>query len=647
MSHQSDLIATDIEAYLKQHENKQLLRFITCGSVDDGKSTLIGRLLYDSKLVYEDELAKVQTDSAKQGSTGGDFDPSLFMDGLKEEREQGITIDVAYRYFSTAKRKFIIADTPGHEQYTRNMATGASSADLAILMIDARHGVLTQTKRHSFIVSLLGIRHVIVAINKMDLVDYSESRFEEICDDYRSFATRLDLPDLHFIPISALNGDNLVDRSESMDWYTGSTLMGFLESVYIGSDRNLQDFRMPVQWVNRPNLDFRGFCGTISSGIIRRGEEIMVLPSKRKSKVKSIVTYEGELEEAFAPLSITLTLEDEIDASRGDMIVRPGNVPKSRDTIQAMLVWMGEEPMVPGKTYLFKHTTQTVPGTIDTLNYRVDVNTLHRSPSPELELNAIGRVGITLSAPIHFDAYRRNRSTGAFIVIDRITNATVAAGMILERSGDGEAKSVWDEEDEQQDGKGAESVSVVTAEERAARFGQQPATVLLTGLTGSGKTAIGQALERKLFDNGRAVSLIDGERLRKGLSRDLGFSASDRSENLRRSAHLAHSLNEAGMICVACFVAPNEDVRQKVARVIGPERFLVVHVATPIEVCRLRDTKGQYALADAGELMNFPGVTADYEVPAGADITLDASQQSIDECVNVIVDSLRKKSIIK
>lgn len=646
MSHQSDLIATDINAYLKQHENKQLLRFITCGSVDDGKSTLIGRMLYDSKLVYEDELAKVQSDSAKQGSTGGNFDPSLFMDGLKEEREQGITIDVAYRYFSTAKRKFIIADTPGHEQYTRNMATGASTADLAILMIDARHGVLTQTRRHSFIVSLLGIRHVVVAINKMDLIDFDEQKYEAICDDYRSFATRLDLPDLHFIPISALNGDNVVDRSQSMDWYTGTTLMGFLESVYIGSDRNLQDFRMPVQWVNRPNLDFRGFCGTISSGIIRAGEEIMVLPSKRKSKVKSIVTYDGDLEEAFSPLSVTLTLEDEIDASRGDMIVRPGNIPKSRDSIQAMLVWMGEEPMVPGKTYLFKHTTQTVPGTIDTLNYKVDVNTLHRSPAPELELNAIGRVGISLSAPIHFDAYRRNRSTGAFIVIDRITNATVAAGMILDKSGDGESKSVWDEDPREGD-QDETSVSAVTAEERAARFGQQPATVLLTGLTGSGKTTIGQALERKLFERGRAVSVIDGEHVRKGLSRDLGFSAEDRSENLRRSAYLAHTLNEAGLICVACFVAPSEEVRQKVARVIGEDRFVIVHVATPLEVCRQRDSKGQYARADAGELPNFPGVTAEYDVPTTADVTVDASKHSIDQCVEQIIEVLKQKAILK
>ncbi|MEM6472534.1 MAG: sulfate adenylyltransferase subunit CysN [Planctomycetota bacterium] len=646
MSHQSDLIATDIHAYLKQHENKQLLRFITCGSVDDGKSTLIGRMLYDSKLVYEDELAKVQSDSAKQGSAGGNFDPALFMDGLKEEREQGITIDVAYRYFSTAKRKFIIADTPGHEQYTRNMATGASTADLAILMIDARHGVLTQTKRHSFIVSLLGIRHVVVAINKMDLVDFSEERYEEICSDYRSFATRLDLPDLHFIPISALNGDNVVERSDSMSWYTGTTLMSFLESVYIGSDRNLQDFRMPVQWVNRPDLDFRGFCGTVASGIIRKGEEIMVLPSKQKSTIKSIVTYEGEIEEAYAPLSVTLTLDDEIDASRGDMIVRPGNVPKSRDSIDAMLVWMSDEAMVPGKPYLFKHTTQTVPGTIDTLQYRVDVNTLHRSPAPELELNAIGRVGISLSAPVHFDAYRRNRSTGAFIVIDRITNATVAAGMILDKSGDGKSASVWDD-DASAPASDPGSVSGVSAEERSARFGQKAATVLLTGLTSSGKTTIGQALERRLFEAGRAVSLIDGEQVRRGLSRDLGFSAEDRSENLRRSAHLAHTLNDSGLICVASFVAPSDDVRKKVAKVIGEERFIVVHVATPLEVCRTRDAKGQYAKADAGDLLNFPGVTADYEAPAAPDVRVDASTQSIDECVEAIIEVLRGREFIK
>jgi bifunctional enzyme CysN/CysC len=645
MSHQSDLIATDIDAYLKQHERKQLLRFITCGSVDDGKSTLIGRLLYDSKMIYEDQLMQLEADSKVVGTTGGRFDPALLTDGLKAEREQGITIDVAYRYFSTAKRKFIIADTPGHEQYTRNMATGASTADLAVILIDARYGVLTQTRRHSFIVSLLGIRHVVVAVNKMDLVDFSEDRFNQICDDYRSFATRLDLPDLHFIPISALNGDNLVDRSERTPWYTGSTLMNFLETVYIGSDRNLQDFRLPVQYVNRPNLDFRGFCGTISSGIIRKGDEIMVLPSRQRSKIKEIVTFDGPLDEAFAPQSITLTLQDEIDASRGDMIVRPGNLPHSRDRFDAMLVWMNAESMVPGKTYLFKHTSQTLPGTIDTLHYRVDVNTLHRGPAPQLELNEIGRVSVCLSAPIHFDAYRRNRSTGAFIVIDRISNATVAAGMILDRSGDGTSKSIWDEE--QQTGGETKDVSAVSADERSARFGQKSVTVLLTGLTGSGKTAIGHAVERKLFDQGRAVSMIDGEMLRRGLSLDLGYTAEDRSENLRRGAHLAQTLNDAGLICVASFVSPSEEVRQRVAKLIGAERFVVVHVATPIEVCRQRDTKGQYARADAGELRNFPGVTAAYETPAHPDLVLNASTQNIERCADSVIDMLRGKGFIK
>jgi bifunctional enzyme CysN/CysC len=646
MSHQSDLIATDIDAYLKQHENKQLLRFITCGSVDDGKSTLIGRLLYDSKMIYEDQLAQIEADSKIVGTTGGNFDPALLTDGLKAEREQGITIDVAYRYFSTAKRKFIIADTPGHEQYTRNMATGGSTADLAVILIDARHGVMTQTKRHSFIVSLLGIRHVVVAINKMDLIDFDEDKFNQICDDYRSFATRLDLPDLTFIPISALNGDNVVDRSDASPWYTGSTLMNFLESVYIGSDRNLQDFRFPVQWVNRPNLDFRGFCGTIASGIVRPGEEVMVLPSKQKSKVKAIVTHDGDLDEAFAPLSVTLTLEDEIDASRGDMIVRPGNLPKTRDQVDAMLVWMDDDAMVPGKTYLIKHTSQTVPGTIDTLAYQVDVNSLHRNPAPTLELNEIGRVSMSLSSPLHFDPYRRNRSTGAFIIVDRITNKTVAAGMILDKSGDGNARSVWDDETSASGDQGTD-VSAVSGQERSARFGQTPATVLLTGLTGSGKTAIGQAVERKLFDAGRAVAMIDGEAVRRGLSRDLGFTADDRSENLRRSAHLAHTLNHAGLICIASFVAPSEEVRGKVAGLIGEDHFLVVHVATPIEVCRQRDTKGQYAEADAGQLRNFPGVTADYDVPSNPDLVIDASDDSIDQCADKIVALLKEKKVIR
>ena len=509
MSHQSDLIAKDILAYLEQHERKELLRFITCGSVDDGKSTLIGRLLYDSKMIYEDQLAQLENESKVHGTTGGKFDPALVTDGLRAEREQGITIDVAYRYFSTAKRKFIIADTPGHEQYTRNMATGASTADLAIILIDARHGVLTQTKRHSFIVSLLGIRHVVVTVNKMDLVNYSQARFDEICEDYKQFVSRLDLPDLHFIPLAALHGENVVDPSPNMPWYRGSTLMNFLESVYIGSDRNLEDFRLPIQYVNRPNLDFRGFCGTIASGILRKADPIMVLPSKRTSKVKRIVTQDGDLDEAFCPQSITVVLEDEVDCSRGDMIVRPGNIPKSTNQFDATIVWLNADPLLPGKTYLFKHTSQTIPGQIDSLRYRVDVNTLHRSPAPDLQLNEIGRCSITLSQSIYFDAYKRNRSTGAFIIIDRLNNATVGAGMITDRDA-ARTKAAWEASEE--GSQKLESMTDVSSAERSARFGQEPATVLLTGLTGTGKSTIARALERALFDKGRAVMVLDGEK---------------------------------------------------------------------------------------------------------------------------------------
>jgi bifunctional enzyme CysN/CysC len=501
MSHRSDLIATDIDAYLAQHERKQLLRFLTCGSVDDGKSTMIGRLFYDAKLIYEDTLRTLERDSAIHGTTGGGFDPALFTDGLRAEREQGITIDVAYRYFSTANRKFIIADTPGHEQYTRNMATGASTCDLAVILVDARNGVVTQTKRHSFIVSLLGIKHVLVAVNKMDLVGFRREVFEEIRADYVSFAARLDIPDLHFLPISALNGDNVVDPSPNMPWYQGSTLMHFLDNVYIGSDRNLEDFRFPVQLVNRPHLDFRGFCGTIASGIIRRGDEIMVLPSRKTSRVKSIVTFDGEQDEAFAPQAVTLTLTDEIDISRGDMIVRPGNMPKLEQRFDAMIVWMAEQPLVPGKQYLFKQTTKQVSGTIDTMRYQVDVNTLHRLDAPTLGLNEIGRCAITLAEPIAFDDYRRNRGTGSLIVIDRLTNVTVGAGMIMARVTADQRHDHWD--DEPASLRLHSETSQVKPDERQARFGQRPATILLTGLTGAGKTTLAYAVERRLFDMGR------------------------------------------------------------------------------------------------------------------------------------------------
>ena len=638
MSHHSELIATDINAYLAQHERKELLRFITCGSVDDGKSTLIGRLLYDSKMIYEDQLEKIEKDSVIHGTTGGGFDPALLTDGLKAEREQGITIDVAYRYFSTAKRKFIIADTPGHVQYTRNMATGASTANLAIILIDARHGVLEQTRRHSFIVSLLGIRHILVAINKMDLVNHDEAVYERIRSDYRDFATRLDIPDLHFIPIAALHGDNVVDRSEKLGWYSGPTLMNFLESVYIGSDRNFEDFRFPVQYVVRPNLDFRGFAGTVASGIVRKGDEIMVLPSRKTSRVKSIETFDGQLDEAFAPQSVTLTLTDEIDISRGDMIVRPGNVPQLNQNFDAMLVWMAESPMVPGKQYLFKQTTQTVSGNISTLRYAVDVNSLHRKPSPTLELNQIGRCKVSLSQPLIFDGYRRNRTTGSFIVIDRITNGTVAAGMILDRQTSENRGDHWEDEPASQTL--SRSVSQVSDEERQARYGQKPVTVLLTGLPGSGKSTTARGLERWLFDNGRSAAVIDGQNMRMGLSRDLGFDHDGRSENIRRSAEMAKLLNQSGLICILAVVAPKADYRQKAADLVGRERFLMVHLNAPPEVCQSRHQSKSVAV-DANDES-----AAEFEPPTSPDLVLDTSRLSPAECVEQIAQVLEKRGFV-
>jgi len=644
MSHQSALIATDINAYLTQHEQKELLRFITCGSVDDGKSTLIGRLLFESKMIYEDQLAAIRKDTERYGTTGGEFDLALLTDGLEDERQQGITIDVAYRYFSTDKRKFIIADTPGHEQYTRNMATGASTADLAIILIDARKGVLTQTKRHSFIVSLLGIKHIVVAINKMDLVDFSQEVFEQIRRDYQAFAARLDLPDVHFLPISALKGDNVVGPSSLMPWYEGPSLMHLLETVYIGSDRNLEDFRFPVQFVNRPNLDFRGFCGTIASGIIRQGDEIMVLPSRKTSRVKTITTFDGDREEAFSPQAVTITLTDEIDCSRGDMIVRPGNVPRVEQRFEAMVVWMSEEPLVPGKQYWVKQTTKTTPGAVTTLRYRVDINTLHRQDAPTLKLNEIGRCSITLNQPVAVDSYRRNRATGAFILIDRLTNTTVGAGMLLDRTTADGRHDHWD--DEPSAGHLHTENSTVSAEEREARFGQKPATVLLTGLTGAGKTTIAYALERRLFQSGRAVAVLDGQNMRRGISKDLGFTSDDRSENLRRSAEVAKLFNAAGLICIGAFVAPDESVRRKAAEAIGVDRFLVVHLDCPLDVCRQRDTDGHYQLADRGELAMFPGVSAPYEPPAQPELTLRTDQLNVEQCVDAIVQLLEQRGVI-
>lgn len=498
MSHQSDLIASDIQAYLNQHENKELLRFLTCGSVDDGKSTLIGRLLHDSKMIYEDQLAAIQSESARIGNAGEELDLALLVDGLQAEREQGITIDVAYRYFSTDKRKFIIADTPGHEQYTRNMATGASTCDLAIILIDARHGVQVQTKRHSFIVSLLGIKHTIVAINKMDLVEFSEERFEEIKRDYQEFAKDLDLPDVQFVPISALKGDNVVSVSDKTPWYNGAPLMETLESVEIANDHNFDTLRFPVQYVNRPNLDFRGYCGTLASGIVRPGDEVTVLPSGKSSRVKSIVTFEGEIEEAFPPMSVTLTLEDEIDVSRGDVLVHSTDVPEVTNRFDAMVVWMSENELVAGRQYDVKLATTTIAGGVTNIRHRVDVNTLERSEVNTLVLNDIARCEITLERPVIADDYKQHNGTGSFIIVDRLTNATVAAGMVI---GDSAAFEQGDIE--------IVAEAQVDAADKARRFGQQAATVVVSGGTDAQRDMVLYSVEKALFNAGRAVAVLN------------------------------------------------------------------------------------------------------------------------------------------
>ncbi len=489
MSHQSDLISTDIDAYLAQHERKELLRFLTCGNVDDGKSTLIGRLLHDSKMIYEDQLAAVQADSVKSGTTGaGKIDLALLVDGLQAEREQGITIDVAYRYFSTATRKFIIADTPGHEQYTRNMATGASTCDLAIILIDARYGVQTQTKRHSFIASLLGIQHVIVAINKMDLVDYSEETFHRIRQDYLAFIETLDLHDVMFIPMSALDGDNVVNPSENMPWFTGVPMMEALNTVEIANDRNFTNARFPVQYVNRPNLDFRGFCGTVASGVFHKGDVITALPSGKSSKIKSIVTYDGDLEQAFAPMAVTFTLEDEIDVSRGDMLIGQEEISATvADKFKAHIVWMTEKSLTPGRQYTIKLATRSVSGSVSMIHHRIDVNTLEHHDANELHLNEIGCCTVTVNAPVVFDPYKTSRGTGSFIVIDRLTNGTVGAGMIIGATDDA-------------------VLQPVSASERSARFSQTAAAIALTGSNGA---ALAYQLERKLFDNGHAITVLE------------------------------------------------------------------------------------------------------------------------------------------
>lgn len=620
---------------LAAHADKELLRFITCGSVDDGKSTLIGRLLLEVGAIYDDQISALQQDSLKHGTAGSEIDTALLLDGLEDERQQGITIDVAYRYFTTAKRKFIIADTPGHEQFTRNMVTGASTCDLAVILIDARKGLLTQTRRHAFIASLLGIQHVIVAVNKMDLVDFDKQVFDRIRDDFSDFAAKLDIPDIRFVPLSALTGDNVVEPSAKTLWYADGSLLHLLESVYIGSDHNLQDLRFPVQWVNRPDANFRGFSGKVASGTLRTGDEVMVLPSRKKSQVRRIVTMDGDLEEAKCPLSVTVVLRDEIDVTRGDMLVCEGHAPCVGREADAMLVWMSEQPLVPGKQYWFKHTTRRTSGEVQSIRYAIDVNTLHRRETASLKLNQIGRCRVALHDPVMFDPYRRNRQTGSFIIVDRVSYETVAAGMFLDQASSAHGEEHWDDEPASRRLKRA--VSHIPAEVRHRRYGQQPVTLLLTGLSGSGKSTIALELEKRLFEQGRLAVVLDGQNMRLGISRDLGFTAEERSENLRRAAEIASLLNDSGLICIAAFVAPHLNVRQKVRTLIRNERFLHVHLSAPLAICRERDTTGRYLAADRHEITDFPGVTSEYQAPADADLVLATNELSISECVDRIL----------
>ncbi len=638
---------TDIVAYLRQHEEKDLLRFLTCGSVDDGKSTLIGRLLYDCKMIYEDQLAAVLKDTQTHGTTGTDFDPALLTDGLKAEREQGITIDVAYRYFSTDKRKFIIADTPGHEQYTRNMATGASNCNLAIILVDARHGVVTQTRRHSFIVSLLGIKHVVVAINKMDLVGWSGKVFEDIRREYNNFAARLQFTDLHFIPMSALQGDNVVERSVSMPWYDGPSLLHHLETVNIASDRNLIDLRFPVQYVLRPNLDYRGFAGSLASGILRVGDEVMVAASRRKTRIKGIAQAGEEVLQAVAPMAVAVTLEDEVDASRGDLLVHPNNQPHTGTEIDAMVVWMQPEAAREGATYLVKHLTQTIPVTVSELRYKMDVNTLRKQPESAgkcLEMNEIGRVHFTFHRPVSFDAYRKNQSTGAFVVIDRLTNATMGAGMILDRLSETElslgklppvSRNITMQD------------SLVSAAERREIVGQRGVTIWLTGLSGSGKTTVAQALEKALVEDGHLCFILDGDNIRHGLNRDLGFSPSDRTENIRRVAEVARLFNQAGVIVLTSFISPYKADRRQAKDIVGEEDFWEVYVDAPLEVCERRDPKGLYRKARAGEIPSFTGISDPYEPPENPVMVIRTDEISVAEAVEKIAGRLRDLGVFE
>jgi bifunctional enzyme CysN/CysC len=614
----------------------EILRFNTCGSVDDGKSTLIGRLLYDSKNLMEDQIEALERSADITG--GGQINLANLTDGLRAEREQGITIDVAYRYFATPKRKFIVADTPGHEQYTRNMVTGASTADLAVILIDARLGVLTQSKRHGFISSLLGVPRLVVAVNKMDLVGYNREVFERIKDEYTDFATRLGFGDLTFIPVSALRGDNVVHKSRRMPWFDGIPLLTHLENVYVGGDRNLIDFRFPVQRVVRPDQSFRGYSGQIAAGVVRPGDEIVVLPSGQRSQVTRIVTYDGDLAYAFAPLCVTLCIADDMDISRGDMIAHPKNLPRVERSVEAMVVWMSDQPLAVGKTYLVKHGSAVVKGSCAEIQYRVDPNTLRRDEGPQLGLNDIGRARFSFFKPLFVDEYQRSRQTGSFIVIDPLTNVTVGAAMVIARAGADQVSRQGAQETVSRDI--AWQRSKVTPDDRARLLRQQAATIWLTGLSGSGKSAIAMELEQRLIEAGHACFVLDGDNIRHGLNRDLGFSPSDRKENIRRIAEVAKLFNDAGLFVITAFISPYREDRNAAREIIGSTRFVEVYLSATVDVCERRDPKGLYAKARAGQIAEFTGVSAPYEPPLTPELTIDTGAFGLDESVATLFDFL-------
>ncbi len=631
----SALEQLDVEAftdYLARHEKKSLLRFLTCGSVDDGKSTLIGRLLYDTKLLFEDQLKSLERDSRKHGTVGEDIDFALLVDGLEAEREQGITIDVAYRFFATDVRKFIVADTPGHEQYTRNMATGASNSDLAVILVDARQGILTQTRRHSFIVSLLGIKHVVLAVNKIDLVGYDEAVFNRIVEEYRMFSASFGFETFQVIPLSARFGDNVLARGPNLGWYAGPTLVEHLETVDFAGEDVAKPFRMPVQWVNRPNLDFRGFAGTIASGSIRPGDPVVVAKSGRASTVKAIVTYDGDQPEAMAGEAVTITLADEIDVSRGDVLTAPDDRPEVSDQFAAHLIWMADEPLLPGRSYLIKLGTKMVPGQITDIKHKVDVNTFNKLAAKQLALNEVAVVNVALSEPIAFDPYAANHDTGAFIVIDRLSNLTVGAGMVdygLRRA----SNIHW------------QALDVKKASRAEAKH-QRPAVLWFTGLSGAGKSTVANLVEKRLHALGRHTYTLDGDNVRHGLNKDLGFTDADRVENIRRVAETAKLFVDAGLIVLVSFISPFRSERRLARDRVEPGEFIEIYVDTPLAVAEARDAKGLYAKARAGQIKNFTGIDSPYEPPEHPEITLDTTAKPAETLAEEIVEYLRERGYL-